>query len=98
MRELALLLERTSRIDALRNLLGDAEKLNIPPERFAYPAAAVALKDGDAAEAKRLLEFENEQSDPVRRHRLTAKINDVLGDYAGAFLRGRCDEPSHAGL
>jgi tetratricopeptide (TPR) repeat protein len=85
-RELALLLERTSRIDALRNLLGDAEKLNIPPERFAYPAAAVALKDGDAAEAKRLLEFENEQSDPVRRHRLTAKINDVLGDYAGAFL------------
>jgi tetratricopeptide (TPR) repeat protein len=84
-RELALLLERTSRIEALRNLLADAEKLDIPRERLAYPAAAAALKDGDAAEARRLLEFEGEQSDPVRRHRLTAKIDDLLGDYAGAF-------------
>ncbi|MEP7130995.1 MAG: sulfotransferase [Sphingomicrobium sp.] len=84
-RELALLLERTSRIDALRDLLADAEKLNIPRERLAYPAAAAALKDGNAAEAKRLLAFEEEQSDPVRRHRLTAKIDDLLGNSAGAF-------------
>jgi tetratricopeptide (TPR) repeat protein len=84
-RELALLLERTSRIEALRNLLIDAEKLGIPRERLGYPAAAAALKDGDPLEAKRLLEFETDQSDPVRRHRLTAKINDQLGDYSGAF-------------
>lgn len=84
-RELALLLERTSRIEALRNLLADAEKLGIARELLGYPAAAVALKDGDPVEAKRLLDFESDQSDPVRRHRLTARINDMLGDYAGAF-------------
>ncbi|MEO8455074.1 MAG: sulfotransferase [Sphingomicrobium sp.] len=84
-RELALLLERTSRMEALRNLLLDAEKLDIPPERLGYPAAAAAIKDGDPIEAKRLLDFESDQSDPVRRHRLTAKINDMLGDYGAAF-------------
>lgn len=84
-RELALLLERTSRMEALRNLLIDAKKLGIPHERLGYPAAAVALRDGNGIEAKRLLELESSEIDPVRWHRLMAKIQDSLGDYQSAF-------------
>ena len=85
LRELALLLERTNRIDALRTLLDDAEGLGIPREQLGYPAAAIALREGRAAEAKRLLELESPDIDPVRRQRLMAKILDALGDTAGAF-------------
>ena len=69
----------------LRNLLADADKLDIPRDKLAYPAAAIALRDGDAGEAERLLKLESPESDPVRWHRLMAKIKDSLGDYEGAF-------------
>jgi len=85
LRELALLLERTNRMDALRTLLEDAEALGIAREQLGYPAAAIALRDGDAAEAKRLLELENPENDAVRWHRLMAKILDALGDTGAAF-------------
>jgi tetratricopeptide (TPR) repeat protein len=84
-RELALLLERTNRMDALRNLLDDAEEAGIPREELGYPAAAVALRDGDGVEAKRLLSLESPDSDPVRWHRLMAKILDSTDDPDGAF-------------
>ena len=58
LRDLALLLERTNRLDALRRLLDDAERLGIARDQLGYPAAAIALRDGEAAEAKRLLELE----------------------------------------
>ena len=85
LRELALLLERTNRLDALRTLLNDAGELGIPREQLGYPAASIALRDGDADEARRLLEMENSDTDPVRWKRLMAKILDALGDYRGAF-------------
>ena len=85
LRELALLLERTNRLDALRTLLSDAEELGISREQLGYPAAAIALRDGDAAEAKRLLGMESRDTDTVRWERLMAKILDALGDYRGAF-------------
>jgi tetratricopeptide (TPR) repeat protein len=84
-RELALLLERTSRMDALRNLLIGAEELGIARDRLGYAAAAVALRDGNGAEAKRLLELEDSEDDRVRWHRLMSKIQDILGDCEGAF-------------
>jgi tetratricopeptide (TPR) repeat protein len=85
LRELALLLERTNRMDALRELLEDAEELGVPREELGYPAAAVALRDGDGAEAKRLLSLESSETDPVRWYRLMTKILDSLGDQVGAF-------------
>jgi tetratricopeptide (TPR) repeat protein len=85
LRELALLLERTNRMDALRTVLDDAEALGIAREQLGYPAAAIALRDGNAAEAKRLLELEDPEADAVRWHRLMAKILDSLGDTGGAF-------------
>jgi len=84
-RELALLLERINRLDAMRTLLDDAEAAGIPRERLGYPAAAVALRDGRAEDAKRLLSLDGTDTDPVRWHRLMAKILDSLGDPEGAF-------------
>jgi hypothetical protein len=85
LRELALLLERTNRMDALRTLLVDAEGLGIVREQLGYPAAAIALRDGDGTEARRLLELESSDADPVRWHRLMAKILDSLGETQGGF-------------
>ncbi len=85
LRELCSLLERTNRLDELKTLLDDAATLSIPREKLGYPAAAIALRDGAAADARRLLELESPDADPVRWHRLMAKILDSLGDTAGAF-------------
>jgi tetratricopeptide (TPR) repeat protein len=85
LRELALLLERTNRMDALKTLLDDAEELGIGREQLGYPAAAIALRNGDGAEARRLLELESREVDPVRWHRLMAKILDSLGETHDAF-------------
>jgi len=86
LRELASLLERTNRMESLRSLLNDVEKLGIGRDAVGYPAAAIALRDGDPAEARRLLESEASDTDPVRWHRLMAKILDALGDCDGAFV------------
>jgi tetratricopeptide (TPR) repeat protein len=85
LRELALLLERTNRMEDLRGLLDDAEAAGISREALPYPAAASALRQGDAAEAGRLLALEDPDSDPVRQFRLKAKILEALGDSEGAF-------------
>ena len=84
LRELALLLERTNRMEALRNLLDEVERLGFSRDALGYPAAAVALRDDDAVEAKRLLMLEP-KSDPARWHRLMAKILNSPGDPEGAF-------------
>ena len=83
--EIARLMERTNRIDALRKLLDDAEAVGIGRERLAYPAAALALRDGDAAGAKRLLEHDKPYADALRAHRLMARIADALDEPAVAF-------------
>ena len=85
LRELAHLLERTNRMDALRTLLKDAEERGVRREEVGYPAAAVALRDGDPNEAKRLLLAEAADRDPTRWHRLMARIADDLDDPETAF-------------
>jgi tetratricopeptide (TPR) repeat protein len=86
-RELALLLERTNRIDVLKAMLVEAEQYGVDREQIGYAAAAVALRDGEAAEAKRLLEMDSREADPVRWHRLMAKIADSMGDADIAFAQ-----------
>ena len=85
-RELALLLERTNRTEELRTLLDEAEARGLPRSGgLAYPAAALALRDGDRAEARRLVALDDPQADPVRRYRLLARIEESAGDAAAAF-------------
>jgi len=83
--ELGLLLERISRMDALRELLKRAAAAGLGPEQLAYLSAAVALREGRAGEARDLLAMEDVESDPVRWHRLMTKIADALGDSEAAF-------------
>lgn len=85
LRELALLLERTNRMDELRRLLDDADAAGISRQALAYPAAVSALHGGDAGQARQLLALEDPTYDPVRRNRLLARILDALGDTDGAF-------------
>lgn len=89
LRELASVLERTNRLDALRRLLDDAEGQGVSRELLGYPAAAIALRDGDAVEAKRLLELEGADTDPARWHRLMARIEDRLGNAQAAFASAK---------
>lgn len=84
-RELALLLERTSRMDELATLLEESDRLGVARATLGYPAAVVALRDGNADQAKQLLLSESSDDDPVRWHRLMARIEDSLGDPAAAF-------------
>jgi Flp pilus assembly protein TadD len=85
LREIGAWLERSSRLDMLRDLFQAAEAKGIEPERLGYPAAAVALREGEAAEAKRLLSAESAEVDPLRWHWMMAKIADALGDSDLAF-------------
>ena len=85
LRELAHLLERTNRIDVLRALLDRAEAAGIARTEFGYSAAAIALRNGDAVEAKRLLSGASADDEPVRRHWLAARIEEALDDPAAAF-------------
>src|SRR5437764_483319 len=52
--DLAHLLERSDQ-DLLGEFLNTAEREGIPREKLGYPAAAAALRDGDAEAAKLLL-------------------------------------------
>lgn len=89
LREIGRLMERTNRIPALRRLLEDAEAVGVTREQLAYPAAALALRDGDPQAAKRLLEFDQPYPDPLRAHWLMARIEDALGDPARAFVEAQ---------
>jgi len=83
--DIARLMERTNRIEALRRLLDDAQAAGIERRQLAFPAAAVALRDGDAEAARTLLAGDDPAADPLRWHRLMARIADSLGDAATAF-------------
>jgi tetratricopeptide (TPR) repeat protein len=83
--DLARLLERTNRMDALARLLDDAEARGLNRGRFAYPAASAAFRNGKPEEAKRLLEQDDGSVPRMRRHRLMARVADALGDPATAF-------------
>ena len=85
LREIGALLERTSRMELLGELFDAAEAKGIERERLGYPAAAVALRTGNAAEAKRLLLLESPDVDPLRWHWMMARIADSLGDSELAF-------------
>jgi tetratricopeptide (TPR) repeat protein len=85
LKEIADLLERTSRMDALARLIEDAERLGIAPKQIGYPAAAAALRQGNPEDARRLLLAESPDAVPSRWHWLMARIEDAMGNSAAAF-------------
>jgi tetratricopeptide (TPR) repeat protein len=85
LRELAQLLERSNRIDALVAFLDALEERGVRREQIGYPAAATALRQKQPEEAKRLLLEQAPETDPVRWHWLMSRIADALGEPATAF-------------
>ena len=83
-KELGLLLERTSQMEAMGVLLGEAETQGVDARELGYLHAALALREGRAGDARDLLQAAP-ADDPVLWHRLMAKIADALGDSATAF-------------
>ena len=85
LKELADLLERGNRMEALVKLLEDANALGVSSEEIGYSAAAAPLRRGDADEAKRLLLTEDPAPIGSRWHWLMARIEDALGNSSAAF-------------
>jgi hypothetical protein len=84
-RELAHLLERSNRMDALTAFLDAAEERGVKREQIGFPAAAGALREGHPEEAKRLLLGQAPETDPRHWHWLMARIADALDDPPTAF-------------
>ena len=84
LRELAQLLERTNRIEALQILLAAADQEGVEREQLGYAAAAAALREGHAEDARRIL-LAGLPEPPVRWHSLMGRIADALGDAETAF-------------
>lgn len=84
-RELGLMLERTNQLDRLPPLLAEADVAGVPAAASGLLEAALALRDGRADEADTLLEAADPKEDPVRWHRLKAKIADRRGRAGEAF-------------
>ena len=84
LRELAQLLERTNRTEALQILISAAEREGVELEQLGYAAAAAAFREGHAEEARRIL-LASSPEPPVRWHSLMGRIADALGDADTAF-------------
>jgi tetratricopeptide (TPR) repeat protein len=84
-RELAQLLDRTNRMEALERLLDRAEDHGLQRDQLGYPAAAAALRQGKPGDARRILLAQPPETDPIRWHWLMGRIADALGETDVAF-------------
>lgn len=83
--ELALLYERTSRIDDMAWLLDSAALRGVGKDRIPLAWASLEQRRGNSAEARVLLAKPGSERDPVRRHRLEVRVEESLGNSAVAF-------------
>jgi len=83
--ELGLTLERINKIDDLATLLDRALALGIVKKELAEVWALLELRRRRPDEARRLLEHQPRDADPVRWNHLRARIYDALGDAGAAF-------------
>lgn len=84
-RELGRMLERINQLDALRSLVGDAERAQMPSKQLADLHALLAWREKRTGEALKWLEQVEENDDPVRAAHLATRIHDSLGDPVAAF-------------
>ena len=85
LKSLAALLERTNRLDELKAFLAAARAAGHDEGEFTNLAAAMALRNGDPARAKQLLDAKKSTGDPGYFYRLKAKVEEALGNSAAAF-------------
>ena len=95
-RELGLLLERTGRIELLRELLRSRPIAD--SDELGCLRAAVALHDRSPEDALEHLLSEDPFDEPERWHRIRAKIADRLGDSEQAFASATAMNRAAAGF
>ena len=83
-RQLGLVYERANRNDQLKLLLDEALAAGVAPAKLADLRAVHELRTGRPEEAARHLESAD-GDEPVRLHRLRARVADALHDSASAF-------------
>ena len=83
--ELGLIYERTNRLDDLADLLDGALAEGVTQEELSYPWAVREERAGHLSAALEFLKKSDVTQDPVRWHRLRAKIADKQRDFAAAF-------------
>lgn len=83
--ELALTLERTNQIDALKLLLNEALECGVAKSILPEPWALLELRLGRPEQASELLANPPSNADPVRWNRLRVRAFDALGDTSSAF-------------
>ena len=83
--DLGELLERTGQMQALKTLLDAAADNGIGNDQLGYLRATVAMHERRPEEAAKLLDAVGRKPEPVRWHRLKAKIADAFGDSGAAF-------------
>ncbi len=89
LQELAQLLERTNRPEALETLIAAARQRGLRSEQLGYGAAAAALRQARPEQARDLLLAQSPDRDPVGWHWLMARIADALGDTGSAFAEAQ---------
>jgi tetratricopeptide (TPR) repeat protein len=97
-RELAQLLDRTNRTEALSALLDALDVQGIDRLAIGYPAAAAELREGRARQARAILVARPDEPDAVRWHWLMGRICDALGDPVAAFAEADAMHLSHGDL
>jgi Flp pilus assembly protein TadD len=83
--ELGLIHERTSRLDALSDMLDQAQAVGIGQDSLSYVWAVRARREGRLEEARALLMKSSPEDNAIGWYRLLAKIADAEGNWAEAF-------------
>lgn len=84
-RELGLLLERTNRLDELRQLVDGAVSGGCDRNDFALLEALLAWREGDPGRALEWLSRVSPAEEPIRARQLEIKVQDSLGNSQTAF-------------
>jgi tetratricopeptide (TPR) repeat protein len=84
-RELGLLLERTNRLDELRQLVDGAVSSGCDRNDFALLEALLAWREGDPGRALEWLSRVSPAEEPTRARQLEIKVQDSLGNSQAAF-------------
>lgn len=87
--ELGLVLERAGRPAELPSLLAEAEAAGVPRQALPYLVALLHEREGRIAEALAWARLVAPEVEPIRTHRLIAKLADKAGDATSAFVAAR---------
>ncbi|QKS01741.1 tetratricopeptide repeat protein [Sphingomonas sp. CL5.1] len=84
-RELGMLLDRMSRLEALEELIADARRRGLSDAAIAFVEATLMRRRGKPVEALEALAGAGDDINPARFAELRGQLNDALGNFDEAF-------------